>query len=133
MWLRVFRLSCLNKCAVFQSDSPLSDSGSLCVVGHHQQGDAQLVVDAPQQIQDLLGRVVVQISCWFVGHDQRRTGNDRPRDADSLRDVRTGLTVSENFFDVLGVRPVIGRSFLPQERCRPRPRRRHGSRTSLLV
>ena len=37
------------------------------------------------------------------------------RDAGSLRDVRTGLTVSENFFDVLGVRPVIGRSFLPQE------------------
>jgi putative ABC transport system permease protein len=34
---------------------------------------------------------------------------------DAARDVRLALLVSDNFFDVLGVRPALGRSFTPSE------------------
>ena len=41
------------------------------------------------------------------------------RAPDASRDIRTGLLVSENFFDVLDVRPALGRSFRPDEGLAP--------------
>ena len=51
---------------------------------HHQQRRAQLVVESLQQHQDARAGLGVEVAGRLVGDDQRRVGDDRPRDADAL-------------------------------------------------
>ena len=54
------------------------------VVGHHEQRDSQLVVDSLQELQNLLACLIVEIAGRFVRNDERWTGDDGPRNSDTL-------------------------------------------------
>ena len=48
------------------------------VVGDHDDGLPKLLVESLHQLQDLLGRNLVQVTGGFVGHDDGRIGDDGP-------------------------------------------------------
>src|SRR5487761_2096617 len=58
--------------------------GGLGVVGDHDDRLPDLVVEAREQPQDLLRGHPVEVAGRLVGDDQRRIGDQRPRDRDPL-------------------------------------------------
>ena len=53
-------------------------------MGDHQQGDAQLLVEPLQEIENLVGRVGIEVAGRFVGDDEFGMRHDGAGDADAL-------------------------------------------------
>ncbi len=60
--------------------------------------------DLRDQSQSFDGLVAYQLSSFSFG-----------RSREAVREMRLGMMVSDNFFDVLGIQPAIGRRFAPAE------------------
>ena len=74
---------------------PGTDSGSLTYADY---------LDLRNSAKSLDGLVAFQLSTFSMA----RTRDDVAR-------MRMGMLVSDNFFEVMGVRPALGRGFLPEE------------------
>jgi hypothetical protein len=60
--------------------------------------------DLRQQARSFEGLVAFELSTFSFG-----------RSRDAVRDMRLAMMVSDNFFDVLGIQPALGRRFAPGE------------------
>ena len=58
--------------------------GGVRVVRHHDDGLLELPVEPLEQVEDLVGRLAVEVAGGLVGEQQRRVGDDRARDRDAL-------------------------------------------------
>ena len=58
--------------------------GGLRIMGHHDDGLAELSMQRLKQRQDLIGRRSVEIAGRLIADQQARIGNQRPRDGDPL-------------------------------------------------
>ena len=58
--------------------------GRARIVGHQQNRLVQRLLQFVEQVQDFLGGPGVQVAGGLVGDNQRRVGDNRPRDADAL-------------------------------------------------
>ncbi len=54
------------------------------VVRHEQNRLSQALLQLGQEIQNILGRAGIQVAGRFVGHDQRRIGDNGAGNADTL-------------------------------------------------
>jgi len=68
----------------------LQKSNDLClfcgarIMGHHDDGHSGFPVETDHQLQNFFGRNPVQITCWFIGHQNIRVRNHRPGNGHSL-------------------------------------------------
>ena len=46
------------------------------VVGYHDDGLAELLVQSGHEAQHVLGRYAVKVASWLVGHEDGRIGDD---------------------------------------------------------
>ena len=58
--------------------------GRLRIVRHHDDRLALRAIQRLQQVHDLLGAAPVEVARRLVAHEQRRIGDERARDRDSL-------------------------------------------------
>src|SRR5439155_1434644 len=54
------------------------------VVGHQDHGQMPLLVEAPQQVEDRLPRLRVEVARRLVGQEEPRLGHEGARDGDAL-------------------------------------------------
>src|SRR5262249_9196297 len=54
------------------------------VVRHHDDGLLVFAVEGLQQIEDLVAGLAIEVAGRLVAEQQRRVGDDRARDADTL-------------------------------------------------
>ena len=74
----------LNKSSVMQMELPAGDRRRIGIVRDHQERHAKFRIEAPEQAQDLLRRIGIQVAGWFVGHHDLGMGDNGSADADSL-------------------------------------------------
>ena len=70
--------------AVAQLDCPLRVARRERAVRHQDDGQVPLGVELPQQREDRLPRLRVEVAGRLVGQDESRLGHERPRDGDAL-------------------------------------------------
>ena len=70
--------------AVAEMDDGAGISGHVGLVGHHQHGDAEIAVEAGQQVHDLERGLAVEIAGRLVGEQHVGIGDDRAGDGDAL-------------------------------------------------
>jgi hypothetical protein len=70
--------------AVFHSDPPRDLPGEVHVVGHDQEGHLVLVVDAKQEVVDLVRGAGVEVAGRLVGQQQARAHDQRAGDRHAL-------------------------------------------------
>ena len=70
--------------ALVEVDHAVGPRGRLRVVRHHDDRLAELLVQAPQQLEDLVARLRVEVARGLVGDQDLRVGHDRARDRDAL-------------------------------------------------
>ena len=63
---------------------PARASRRLGIVRDHDDRLAELAVEPVEQVEDLLRRRAVEVAGRLVGDDDRRVGDQRPRDRDAL-------------------------------------------------
>ena len=76
--------ACLNQFSVVESELPVSDFGRTGIVRYHQQGDVELFIEPFEQVEDLAGRLRIEVTGRFVSHDNLWMSNDCSCDANSL-------------------------------------------------
>jgi len=89
---------------------PIRDPGAVVTVTTNTPDNPYSAVSYPNyrdlraKSQSFDGMVAFQLSTWGVASS-----------AGEIAQMRMGLMVSDNFFQVLGVEPTLGRSFRPEE------------------
>jgi putative ABC transport system permease protein len=89
---------------------PIRDPGAVVTTTTNTPGNPYGGVSYPNyrdlrsKSQSFDGVVAFQLSTWGVANS-----------ANEIAQMRMGLIVSDNFFQVLGVEPTLGRSFSPEE------------------
>src|SRR5437867_889605 len=70
--------------ALVEVDDPLGALGGVRIVGHHDDGLLELPVEPVEQLEDLLGRLAVEVAGGLVGEQHRGVAHDRARDRHAL-------------------------------------------------